>query len=191
MRAMPLITGISGVKSSISSGSPAYIFRGSVETTALLMAGMQSSAGSVYLGITNSRDCYNPWFYPICCSAALCGIFQHPNFIRNLVFPHITLRQSQGVTVVFIALAAVTHHIVQRSRALVLGQRDAEFRLLFAHNPLPMWVYVETLRFLEVMQEVAFLTVNESRSQLSPPNQPITPRTCIVRYDFLTPGREF
>src|SRR6202021_1485331 len=72
--------------------------------------------------------------------------------VKDLVFPRITLRQSQGMTVVFIALAAsVTHHFVQRNRALVLGQRDAKFRLLFAHNPLPMWVYdLETLRFLEV-----------------------------------------
>ena len=82
--------------------------------------------------------------------AATAGILYE--VVKDLAFPHITLRQSQGVTVVVIALAAAaTHYFVQRSQALLLAQRDAKFRLLFAHNPLPMWVYdLETLRFLEV-----------------------------------------
>jgi two-component system, sensor histidine kinase and response regulator len=82
--------------------------------------------------------------------AAVAGVFYE--ILKDLAFPQITLRESQGVTVVVIAFAAAaTHYFVQRSRALLLGQRDAKFRLLFANNPLPMWVYdLETLRFLEV-----------------------------------------
>jgi PAS domain S-box-containing protein len=72
--------------------------------------------------------------------------------VKNLVFPHITLWQSQGATVVVIGLAAAaTHYFVRRSRALLLQQPEAKFRLLFANNPLPMFVHdLETLRFLEV-----------------------------------------
>jgi len=71
---------------------------------------------------------------------------------KDFLYRHITLRQSQFVTVVVIGLAAaVTHYFVERGRAALLAKRDSEFRLLFANNPLPMWLYDrETLRFLEV-----------------------------------------
>jgi PAS domain S-box-containing protein len=82
--------------------------------------------------------------------AAAAGLLYE--IVKDLVFPHIALRLSQAVTVVIIGLAAAAaHYCAQRSRELLLAQREAEFRLLFAHNPLPMWVYdLETLRFLEV-----------------------------------------
>jgi len=82
--------------------------------------------------------------------AAVAGILYEG--IKDLLFPHITLAESQGVTVaLFGVAAAATHYGVQRSRGLLLAQREARFQLLFANNPLPMWVYdLETLRFLEV-----------------------------------------
>jgi len=82
--------------------------------------------------------------------AAAAGLLYE--LLKDLVFSQITLAQSQAMTVAAIGLAAVaTHILVHRSRAAVRAKREAEFRLLFANNPLPMWVYdLETLRFLEV-----------------------------------------
>jgi len=71
--------------------------------------------------------------------AAVAGILYEG--IKDLLFPHITLAESQGVTVaLFGVAAAATHYGVQRSRGLLLAQREARFQLLFANNPLPMWV---------------------------------------------------
>lgn len=71
---------------------------------------------------------------------------------KDLIFPHITLGHSQAVTIVVIGLAAtVARYAVLRSRADWLSGRETEFRLLFASNPLPMWLYdLETLGFLEI-----------------------------------------
>jgi PAS domain-containing protein len=71
---------------------------------------------------------------------------------KNLALPNITLRQSHVLTVVVMALAAAaTHYFVVRDRALLKAQTESTFQLLFANNPLAMWVYdLETLRFLEV-----------------------------------------
>ena len=82
-------------------------------------------------------------------ASAMGGLYE---IAKDFLYPHITLRQSQFVTVVVIGLAAaVTHYFVERGRAALLAKRDSEFRLLFANNPLPMWLYdKETLRFLEV-----------------------------------------
>jgi PAS domain S-box-containing protein len=62
------------------------------------------------------------------------------------------LWQSHVVTIVVIGFAAAAaHYFAQRSRALMLAEREAKFRLLFSNNPLPMWVYdQETTEFLEV-----------------------------------------
>jgi two-component system, sensor histidine kinase and response regulator len=72
--------------------------------------------------------------------------------VKNSIFPSITLRHSQLTTVIVIGLAAAaTHCLVHRSRAALSVERESEFRLLFANNPLPMMVYdLETLKFLEV-----------------------------------------
>jgi two-component system sensor histidine kinase/response regulator len=71
---------------------------------------------------------------------------------KDLLFPHITVAQSQWVTVVVIGAAGTaTHYFLQRSRALHRARHEAGFRLLFDNNPMPMWVYdVATLRFLEI-----------------------------------------
>src|SRR5262249_34365906 len=49
---------------------------------------------------------------------------------------------------------AAMDEITERQVAeAALREREASFRLLFANNPLPMWVYdLETLAFLEVNQ---------------------------------------
>jgi len=72
--------------------------------------------------------------------------------IKNLAFPHITLLQSQAITVVLVGFAAAAAHLVALRRQIsLLEQRDDGFRMLFYHNPLPMWVVdLETLHFLEV-----------------------------------------
>ena len=82
--------------------------------------------------------------------AAAAGVLYE--ILKDGVFPRITLGQSQAVTVVVIGFAAVlTHYLVRRNRIVLLAERETKFRLLFAHNPLPMYVYdAETLRFLEV-----------------------------------------
>ena len=82
--------------------------------------------------------------------AAAAGLLYE--LLKDLVFGQITRAQSHAMTVAVIGLAAVaTHFLVHRNRAALRAEREAEFRLLFANNPLPMWVYdLETLRFLEV-----------------------------------------
>src|SRR4029077_17310907 len=50
------------------------------------------------------------------------------------------------------AAVVVSHDTTElRQAAETLRQREASFRLMFAANPHPMWVYdLETLEFLEV-----------------------------------------
>ncbi len=71
---------------------------------------------------------------------------------KDLIFPHITLLESQAFTVFAFSIAAIaTHLAIQRNRAILLSEHETEFRLLFASNPLPMWLFdLETLCFLEV-----------------------------------------
>ena len=82
--------------------------------------------------------------------AAAAGLLYE--LLKDFVFRQITFAQSQTMTVAVIGLAAVTtHFLVHRNRAALRAEREAEFRLLFANNSLPMWVYDrETLQFLEV-----------------------------------------
>ena len=82
-------------------------------------------------------------------AAAAGGLYQ---IAKDRAFPHITLAQSHYATIIVIGLAAAaTHYMVLRSRAALMEEREAKFQLLFAHNPLPMWLYdLETLRFQEV-----------------------------------------
>jgi PAS domain S-box-containing protein len=72
--------------------------------------------------------------------------------MKDFAFPHITLVQSQVVTIIAIGIAAAsTHYFVRRKSVALSASGEAKFHLLFADNPLPMWVYdLETLRFLEV-----------------------------------------
>jgi PAS domain S-box-containing protein len=72
--------------------------------------------------------------------------------VKDCLFPRITLVQSQAVTIVLVGLvAAATQYFACRGQVALQAEREAKFRLLFANNPLPMWVYdLETLGFLEV-----------------------------------------
>ena len=72
--------------------------------------------------------------------------------VKDLAFPHITLFQSQVITVVIVGLAAcVGQFAARRSRTAHLLRTEGKFRLLFDSNPLPMWVWDrDTFRFLEV-----------------------------------------
>jgi PAS domain S-box-containing protein len=86
--------------------------------------------------------------------------------VKDCLFPQITLAQSQVVTTVLIGLvAAATQYFVRRGREVLLAEREAKFRLLFANNPLPMWVYdLETFGFLEV-NDAAVAHYGYSRSE--------------------------
>jgi two-component system sensor histidine kinase/response regulator len=65
---------------------------------------------------------------------------------------HIAWRPSTAASVLLIGTGAVvTRYVAYRSQARRAAQGETKFQLLFADNPLPMWVYdLETLRFLEV-----------------------------------------
>ncbi len=92
--------------------------------------------------------------------AAVAGILYELG--KDLIPLHFSLWQSQAAAILAIGLAAATtHYLVQRSRV----QREAKFRVLFAHNPVPMWVYdSETLVFLEV-NDAAVVHYGYSRSE--------------------------
>ncbi len=67
---------------------------------------------------------------------------------------------------VFCCAAATAQFVMRRGRALLFAERRPEFRLLFANNPLPMWVYdVETLRSLEA-NEAAVARYGYSRAEM-------------------------
>ena len=82
-------------------------------------------------------------------AAAAAALYQ---VLKDLAFPGISLIQSQALTVVLVGLvAAAVQFLLVRRTASLLEYRDGSFRLLFYHNPLPMWVFdAETLAFLEV-----------------------------------------
>ena len=72
--------------------------------------------------------------------------------VKDVAFPRITLFQSQGITVVVVGMAACLGRFAAvRSRTRHQLRTEGKFRLLFASNPLPMWVWDrDTYRFLEV-----------------------------------------
>ena len=94
------------------------------------------------------------------CKAALAACLYET--AKSLVFPRLNSWYSHLATIAAIGLAAaVSHHFTQREGA----RRQAKFRLLFAGNPLPMWVYdLATLRFLEV-NDAAVARYGYSREQ--------------------------
>ncbi len=65
---------------------------------------------------------------------------------------YLAWRPSREASVFLIGSTAVaTRYIAYRSQARRALQGETKFQLLFADNPVPMWVYdLETLRFLEV-----------------------------------------
>jgi len=87
-------------------------------------------------------------------------------FTKDVALPRISLAQSQCITVVAIGVAAAaTHYLVLRSRMALIESSEAKFRLLFAHNPLPMWVCdMKTLSFPEV-NDAALAHYGYSRSE--------------------------
>ncbi|HXJ96326.1 MAG TPA: MHYT domain-containing protein [Terriglobia bacterium] len=89
--------------------------------------------------------------------------------LKMSAFPHLTLWASHLMTIAFSSVAAVVagYFLLQEQSRLLekalaalrsseraeqaLRESEAQFRLLFADNPLPAWVYDrETLLFLEV-----------------------------------------
>ena len=89
--------------------------------------------------------------------------------LKMLAFPYLTLWASHLMTIAFSSVAAVVagyfllqeqSRLLERALAALktseraeeaLRESEAEFRLLFADSPIPVWVYdLNTLRFLEV-----------------------------------------
>ena len=99
-----------------------------------------------------------------CLKACAAGLLYE--ILKDLIFPRISLWESQACTVVLVGLvAAATHYFMRRQRTVLWEKRGAEFRLLFASNPLPMWVYdLQSLRFLEV-NDAAVERYGYSRSE--------------------------
>ena len=97
-------------------------------------------------------------------AAAVATIYQ---VVKSLAFPRITLRQSHILTVVLFALAAgAAHWWMRRKSSALEAERENQFRLLFAYNPLPMWVFDRaTLQFLEV-NEAALARYGYTREEL-------------------------
>jgi hypothetical protein len=59
---------------------------------------------------------------------------------KGLAFPHITHWQSLVLTIFAIPLAtAGTHCLALRGHVFLHAHRE-QFRLLYANNPLPMWI---------------------------------------------------
>ena len=82
-------------------------------------------------------------------AAAAGAVYQ---ILKDLAFPHISLVASHVATVVLMGIAAAAAHLfVLRRQAILFEERGGRFRLLFDHNPLPMFVFdLETLQFLQV-----------------------------------------
>ena len=91
------------------------------------------------------------------------GIAAAYEVVKSLLSTTISVWQSNALTIAFVALSSTAvFYFVQRAQAEALAAVDAErakaaagaekqFRLLFASNPLPMWLYdPETLQFVEV-----------------------------------------